>query len=70
MEKSKNPWNKFGKIQGFQEAAGINSINIDSANARIYDMQGNRIDNLQKGVNIIRMENGKTKKIMSNNISV
>ena len=62
--KTTSPWNKFGKIQGFQEAAGINSINIDSANARIYDIQGNRIENLQKGVNIIRMENGKTKKII------
>ena len=27
-------------------------------------MQGNRLDNVRKGVNIIRMKNGKTKKIV------
>jgi hypothetical protein len=58
------PWCYFGKIMGFEEAAGINTISIDSANARIYDMQGNRLDNPQKGVNIIRMKDGKTKKII------
>ena len=58
------PWNYFGKIIGFEEAAGINSISIDSANARIYDMQGNRLNKPQKGVNIIRMKDGKTKKVM------
>ena len=62
--KTTAPWSGFGKIQGFQEAAGINAISIDSPNTRIYDMQGNRIDNLQKGVNIIRTENGSVKKIM------
>lgn len=58
------PWSQFGKILGFQEAAGIDAINIDNPNAHIYDMQGNRIDNLQKGVNIIRVEDSKTKKVI------
>lgn len=58
------PWNYFGKIMGFEEAAGINTISIDSANARIYDMQGNRLNKPQKGVNIIRMKDGKAKKVM------
>lgn len=62
--KTTSPWSGFGKIQGFQEAAGIGSISIDNPNAHIYDMQGNRIDNLQKGVNIIRLEDGKTKKVI------
>ena len=62
--KTTSPWSGFGKIQGFQEAAGIGSIIIDNPNAHIYDMQGNRIDNLQKGVNIIRLEDGKTKKVI------
>jgi len=62
--KTTSPWSQFGKIQGFQEAAGIGSIIIDNPNAHIYDMQGNRIDNLQKGVNIIRLEDGKTKKVI------
>lgn len=59
-----SPWSQFGKIQGFQEAAGFDAISIDNPNAHIYDMQGNRIDNLQKGVNIIRVEDSKTKKVI------
>ena len=62
--KATSPWSRFGRILGFDEAAGINTISVDSANARIYDMQGNRLDNPQKGVNIIRYKDGKVKKVM------
>lgn len=62
--KATSPWSRFGRIMGFDEAAGINTISFDSVNARIYDMQGNRLDNLQKGVNIIRYKDGKVKKVM------
>ena len=62
--KSTSPWSRFGMIIGFEEAADIRSITIDTTNARIYDMQGNRLDNVRKGVNIIRMRDGKTKKVM------
>ena len=62
--KATSPWSRFGRILGFEEAAGINTISIDSVNARIYDMQGNRLDNPQKGVNIIRYKDGKVKKVM------
>lgn len=56
------PWNAFGSVVGLSTA--INSISINHPNARIYDMQCNRIDNLQKGVNIIRLEDGRTKKVI------
>lgn len=46
------------------EATGIKSIRIDSQNAFIYDMRGNRIDQLQRGVNIIRMNDGRTRKVV------
>ena len=62
--KATSPWSGFGRILGFDEAAGINTVSIDSPNARIYDMQGNRLDNPQKGVNIIRYKDGKVKKVM------
>jgi len=62
--KEMEPWSGFGKILGIQDADGINSIINDAQNARIYNMRGNRLDNLQKGVNIIRTENGSVKKIM------
>ena len=60
-----SPWSGFGTIWGFNEAADINSIIIDAQKARIYDMRGNRLDKPQKGVNIIRMSDGKTKKVIS-----
>ena len=46
------------------QETSIANDNIVHPNARIYDLQGNRLDNYQKGVNIIRMENGKTKKLV------
>ena len=42
----------------------INSIYINPFSVNIYDIRGNRIENIRKGVNIIRMNNGKTKKIV------
>lgn len=62
--KSTSPWSKFGKIIGFDESTGINAIMNDSGNALIFDMQGNRLDNVRKGVNIIRTRDGKTKKMI------
>lgn len=56
------PWNGFGTIVGL--STGINSVIIDSEDAMIFDMQGNRLDNVRKGVNIIRMRDGKTKKMV------
>ena len=48
----------------FKETTGIIPVINDSPGALIYDMQGRRIDHLQKGLNIIRMSDGKTKKVM------
>ncbi|MCR5642700.1 MAG: hypothetical protein K6G32_05105 [Prevotella sp.] len=59
-----SPWSRFGTILGFDEAVGINAIISSTTKAQIYDIQGNRHDNVRKGVNIIRMKNGKTKKIV------
>ena len=62
--KATSPWSGFGKIIGFEESTGINAITIGSGNAFIFDMQGNRLDNVRKGVNIIRTKDGKTKKVI------
>ena len=43
----------------------IKSTRIDtSPNDIIYDIRGNRIDQLQRGVNIIRMNDGRTRKVV------
>lgn len=52
----------FTVVDG-SKSTGIASINIDSSKAYLYNLQGNRLDRFQKGVNIIRMKDGKTKKI-------
>ena len=62
--KTTSPWSRFGKIIGFEEAAGIKAVMIDFGNTLIFDIQGNRLDNVRKGVNIIRTKDGKTKKMM------
>lgn len=50
----------------FKETNGIISVINDSHGTHIYDMQGRKIDHLQKGLNIIRMSDGKTKKVIVN----
>lgn len=62
--KTTSPWNSFGKIIGFEESTGINAITVGSGNAMIFDMQGNRLDNVRKGVNLIRTKDGKIKKVI------
>ena len=62
--KTTSPWNRFGTIMGFDEASGIKSMIKDSQKARIYDMLGNRIGQPKKGINIIRMNDGRTKKVI------
>ena len=44
---------------------GINAIDaLNDAEAEYYDLSGKRLDELQRGVNIVRMKSGKTKKII------
>jgi hypothetical protein len=46
------------------EATGINGV--DTADAEIeaiYTINGTRVNNLQKGLNIVKMSNGKTQKV-------
>ena len=56
------PWKGFGTIVGL--STGIKTISIDQSDVLIFDMQGNRLNNLRKGLNIIRTKDGKTKKIV------
>ena len=62
--KTTSPWNRFGKIVGFEESTGISAITTGTDNAWVFDMQGYRLDNVQKGVNIIHTKEGKTKKVL------
>ena len=58
------PWNGFGTIEALN-GTGINAIIVDRSDAQIFDIQGNRLDNVRKGLNIIRMSDGKVKKVLA-----
>lgn len=57
------PWSGFGTISSETDYSGIEGIYMDSVNARIYDLRGNHLENLHKGVNIIKKNNGTIKKV-------
>ena len=42
----------------------ISSITTSAENTHIFDLQGNRLEKPHKGVNVIRMKDGKTKKVV------
>ena len=54
--KATMPWNKFGTIMGFEEAAGINAVWANDKQVRIYTLDGKAQNEPLKGINII---NGK-----------
>ena len=49
-----------------KESDGIMTIDVDAltGNETIYDVQGKRISKLQRGINIIRMTDGTTRKVV------
>lgn len=54
------------KVTGY-ETTGIRNINNNATEAdvpAIYNLQGHRLQTMQKGLNIIRTKDGKTKKVM------
>lgn len=52
-------------VTGIPESITSATINAKDGEQMIYDIAGHRIDNLKKGVNIIKMANGRTKKILN-----
>ena len=61
--KATESWNRFVNIE--EGATGINDVKEDlSKQYRYYDLNGNQSLQPRKGVNIVRMSNGKTKKVV------
>ena len=53
------------KFESTSSATGINSVSTASAKvSRIYDLSGRELPAMQKGLNIVKMANGKTVKVM------
>ena len=63
--KSTAPWSSFGTIIGFNETTGINGISFENnSKAKIFSIDGKPLNNPQKGIIIIRMNDGKIKKVV------
>ena len=53
------------KFESTSSATGINSVSTASAQtSRIYDLSGRELPTMQKGLNIVKMANGETVKII------
>lgn len=53
------------KFESSSSTTGINSVSTASAqNSRIYDLSGRELPAMQKGLNIVKMANGETVKII------
>ena len=66
--KNTAPWSSFGSIVALDETTGIkdvedSTINPSKTGIGVYDLSGYKTTNLQKGLNIVRKSDGKTKKV-------
>ena len=48
----------------FSSTSGINAIKVDDEDVKWYTLDGKQIEQPRKGLNIVRMSNGKTKKVL------
>ena len=63
--KSLSPWNGFGNIRGINDYTAIEGIQSKAIGSKnLFDLYGNRICQMKRGVNIIRQSDGKTKKVV------
>ena len=56
-------WKEFSTITEF-DTSGIHTVMMDKKDSRIFDTFGRHLNSLQKGINIIKMSNGTTKKVL------
>ena len=64
LYQSTAPWSSFANIEGI-EVTGIETIKLSNSNVNsVFNFGGMMTKGIKSGMNIIRMENGTTKKIM------
>jgi len=64
--KQKSPWNWFANIVALtEEETGLSAIdNGELKIDKVYDFSGRKLSKMQRGINIIRMKDGTTKKVL------
>ena len=64
LYQSTAPWSSFANIEGI-EVTGIDNVKLSNSNVNsVFNFGGMMTKGVKSGMNIIRMENGTTKKIM------
>ena len=63
--KTRSPWSGFGTILAIK-SSGIetNTVGTSATVDAIYNLEGKRIGGIKRGMNILRMSDGTTRKIM------
>lgn len=61
--KTTMPWMDFGSINGLSNV-GISNVYGDIADVEVFSLHGHKMNNLRKGLNIIRHKSGTTSKVM------
>lgn len=66
LYRTTNPWSLFGTVKGFNGTTDIRVPNATEQNAIVgfYGIDGKNRGSVIRGLNIIRLSNGKTKKVM------
>ena len=64
--RSTAPWSEFGNIVALtEEETGLSAIdNGELKIDKVYDFSGRKLSKMQRGINIIRMKDGTTKKVL------
>ena len=62
------PWSNFKYIMAMSEEEEMTEVNpidnVQTAIESVFDLNGRQQSNMQKGINILRMNNGTTRKIV------
>lgn len=62
------PWNTFGTILSIETPTGIKNINAskkhEDTNTVVYDLSGRKMPAPRRGINILRSNDGKTRKVI------
>ena len=57
-------WRDFKIIVSISYYVGVEDVNLEDQDVHIYDLQGNRLNKMHKGINIIRLKNGTSKTVL------
>ena len=58
------PWSDFKEIVAIESITGIDGINQVNDVQAVYSARGEKLSHYQKGINIIKMKDGKVKKVL------